>query len=222
MDRALGALSTTPGDLKSCGLYYQWGRKDPFPGIGQDGGGWAVAGNPIKVYDASGTPYSMTVSGVPSNAIPNNLTNATRNPVTFYYGVDWFVNGSGCNDDLWSGRDITLTTPAEKSVFDPCPDGWRIAPFLNSTSPFARMDGGSTWGNNGRTWPGTGGYFPASGAIGSSNGRVESMNILGTYWLGSPNSIYARYLTFKLESVNPTTHCGRPYGYPVRCTQDNL
>ena len=30
MDRNLGALSATPGDVGALGLLYQWGRKDPF------------------------------------------------------------------------------------------------------------------------------------------------------------------------------------------------
>lgn len=32
MDRHLGALSATPGDALANGLFYQWGRKDPFLG----------------------------------------------------------------------------------------------------------------------------------------------------------------------------------------------
>ena len=30
MDRNLGALNNTPGDVANRGLFYQWGRKDPF------------------------------------------------------------------------------------------------------------------------------------------------------------------------------------------------
>ena len=32
MDRNLGAISATRGDVGAIGLYYQWGRKDPFLG----------------------------------------------------------------------------------------------------------------------------------------------------------------------------------------------
>ncbi len=32
MDRNLGATSATPGDEEALGLFYQWGRKDPFVG----------------------------------------------------------------------------------------------------------------------------------------------------------------------------------------------
>lgn len=32
MDRNLGATSATPGDVGALGLFYQWGRKDPFLG----------------------------------------------------------------------------------------------------------------------------------------------------------------------------------------------
>lgn len=33
LDRNLGARSNTKGEISSWGLYYQWGRKDPMPGI---------------------------------------------------------------------------------------------------------------------------------------------------------------------------------------------
>lgn len=33
MDRDLGATTTIPDILTTCGLGYQWGRKDPFIGI---------------------------------------------------------------------------------------------------------------------------------------------------------------------------------------------
>ncbi len=32
MDRELGAISNQPGTADAYGLFYQWGRKDPFPG----------------------------------------------------------------------------------------------------------------------------------------------------------------------------------------------
>lgn len=32
LDRSLGAVGTTPGSAEAYGLYYQWGRKDPFCG----------------------------------------------------------------------------------------------------------------------------------------------------------------------------------------------
>ena len=31
MDRNLGAVETDYTKVTACGLYYQWGRKDPFP-----------------------------------------------------------------------------------------------------------------------------------------------------------------------------------------------
>ncbi len=45
LDRNLGATSVTPGDVSSYGLYYQWGRKDPFVGAKELGINSTITGS---------------------------------------------------------------------------------------------------------------------------------------------------------------------------------
>ncbi|MCD8270873.1 MAG: BACON domain-containing protein [Parabacteroides sp.] len=102
MDRNLGASSTT-----SYGLYYQWGRKDPFAG------------------SVPAEKVSMVNSGV-----SNNLETAIQNPDIFYASsirtFDWI--GMTQNNNLWN------TPNGEKSAYDPCPFGWRVPVANDDTS----------------------------------------------------------------------------------------
>lgn len=95
MDRNLGALNVTMGDEKSFGLYYQWGRKDPFPGATKS---WvsAYTSTNAKSYADTADDYEFTV----------------QNPATVISGGSW--NDS---EDLWN---------AGKTIYDPCPAGWRV------------------------------------------------------------------------------------------------
>ena len=101
MDRNLGATSATPGDVGALGLMYQWGRKDPFLGA-------AKIGN--KTFAASTIKWPSSVT----NNI-GTLEYTISHPTTY---VQHFNN----SDEL-----VLWTVPGEaKSVYDPCPAGWRI------------------------------------------------------------------------------------------------
>jgi hypothetical protein len=123
MNRNLGAMialkdtPTTPEyALESYGLYYQWGRKDPFIGPAA----WDSAA-PAALYNSIGN-YT-THSYVVSDAETGTVEYAVSHPGAFIAGAkdnafDWIY--SGHKTDLWSA-----TT---KTIHDPCPAGWRIAP----------------------------------------------------------------------------------------------
>jgi hypothetical protein len=149
MDRNLGATVTTANTTGVMGLLYQWGRKDPFPGaavtIQTDN-----TYNSLPIYSASGTTALTELSGSDGTGIKHvvasatttdtktlNLTNAIKNPMTFYYatsagtyiGLDWYTTtndatGSLQNPALWGGA--STLTPTSKTIFDPCPTGWRV------------------------------------------------------------------------------------------------
>lgn len=105
MDRNLGALTTAPtGTDGSCfGLLYQWGRKDPFPGLESISSSKAAA--------VTGTEFSY-VSG------PKSLEEAIANPTVFYAvdNLDW----NSTNDNtLWDNN-------GAKTIYDPCPPGYKV------------------------------------------------------------------------------------------------
>ena len=122
MDRNLGALandnSTTDKILASYGLYYQWGRKDPFIGPASYN---AANGASASMYNGGGSRVYLKTEV--SSAEAGTMDYAVRNPLTFIVGVagseyDW----------LWSAHSDALWSQTQKSVNDPCPYGWRVAP----------------------------------------------------------------------------------------------
>lgn len=121
MNRNLGALnndnSTQENILASYGLYYQWGRKDPFIGPSSYN---AANGASASMYNGGGSRVYMKTEV--SSADAGTMDYAVQNPLTFIVGVsgseyDWLW--SAHSDDLWGDT---------KTVNDPCPYGWRVAP----------------------------------------------------------------------------------------------
>lgn len=111
MSRNLGALVDTQAgaaaDPRSFGLLYQWGRKDPFLG--------ARAIDATESVTFAGTEMTVAegvIDPEASIAIPTTLVN-----------VDGaWANG---NDNMMWG-DVEREATAKKSVYDPCPAGYRI------------------------------------------------------------------------------------------------
>ena len=115
MDRNLGATSAAINDIKSHGLLYQWGRKDPF--LGWDG------------YNAAGhTPAASTLKWpdpVHIDAETGTIEYAIAHPTTVLYpgktssNVDWYYTKEhNVTDNMrWNER---------LNLYDPCPAGWTL------------------------------------------------------------------------------------------------
>jgi hypothetical protein len=179
MDRNLGATDAGPEFLfKSNGLNYQWGRKDPFPGgaVGSAaiwqyfyGIDYNGAGSRTKEYAYDPTDDTASIAAAISKSI--------RNPTTFYVLVSTtFVNWLPANkEDLWSSTDN------EKTIYDPCPAGWRVP---------VRSDG--TISQSGQAYSPLKGYFSSNtekkwlyeidGVKRGMNFNSESTNYLGAYF----------------------------------------
>ena len=134
MDRNLGALVDTgaSGDVDplSIGLYYQWGRKDPFPGSTEfvkSPAGAAVAGTAWTYHkELITTDYSV--------AHPTEYASVPE--------VDDGVWNADDPQDLWN------TADDKKTVYDPCPPGYRV-PLYDKTLPlWAGSDEGFTYDGN--------------------------------------------------------------------------
>ncbi len=82
MSRRLGARSISISDIYGSGLYYQWGRKDPFPGPNR-----VDVGRPGKFNYMLGS-NSRAVSGTSptlgSVIEYRNLGNSIKNPTTYF------------------------------------------------------------------------------------------------------------------------------------------
>lgn len=202
MDRNLGAESATATDgAKTRGLYYQFGRKDPFVGS-------------TEIYDINGTSKS-TGATIATGKV--TFAKAVQTPATFY------TYGSG-NNDWASPNNYTsknwndISESDGKTFFDPCPEGWRLptkAEYSNfSTTTF-------TWDatNSGRTYNGN--WFPAAGYRHSDDGGMGNVGSYGSYWSASPYSeSYGYYLVFSSGLVSPAYDYYRAGGFAVRCVQE--
>ena len=114
MDRDLGAKSSTPGDAGAFGLLYQWGRKDPF---------LSFASTTKVIHAKSTIEWPEAIS---SNSISEVKDWTIKHPTTFIqYDKD-------VDTTLWTGAG------AMKSVYDPCPAGWRIP----DGNPWMQASGG--------------------------------------------------------------------------------
>lgn len=124
MDRNLGAYHNSNGSVKqndiyrSYGLYYQWGRKDPFVRPVD----YRFSGdNDQTVYNYLLVKSSFYYVDTEDSEDVGTEDYARENPMNFVLGskdnsYDWIY--SSHNDNLW--------TSGQKSVNDPCPRGWRV------------------------------------------------------------------------------------------------
>ena len=138
MDRNLGATSVndksqTTEELirNSFGLFYQWGRKDPFPRLLH-----RTARVTANSYSAQ-LPFTNSVQRLDRTI--GSIAYATRNPAQRI----WLDNSSGCNwlssyvGELWgfhySSNSIDRLVSENKlrngvkTVYDPCPAGYKVA-----------------------------------------------------------------------------------------------
>jgi hypothetical protein len=110
MDRNLDATSDIRVDIHSLGLFYQWGRKDPFLGPGKIS----------SVQKAASTYHWPTPEE--STKETGTIEYTISHPTTFITGNrfnnDWYFTGSKSSDSSrWSYK---------KTIYDPCPAGWKL------------------------------------------------------------------------------------------------
>lgn len=138
LDRNLGATTTSLGLQTSYGLIYQWGRKDPF--VGAD----AISSTTdAPMYSSNGGLFNIIFD---RTGIARTIEEVVHNPQTFYcdkgFAGDWFNTNDETYHSLWGDekewepRNIDEEHPNTKTVYDPCPKGYKVpAPdFLLITS----------------------------------------------------------------------------------------
>lgn len=155
MDRNLGALrngyksgttqlETDENDLlKAHGIYFQWGHPVPIPSVERfDEGcptGDIYRDNLQPVWDALGQKVNFTeVQGHVNGDIRIAIKNST---VKYYNSVSkhWYHSGPEKNKcDLWYNNG--------KTIYDPCPLGWRI-PIVETETSWNSSLSEKHWGN---------------------------------------------------------------------------
>lgn len=135
MNMNLGAISSEIG-LSAYGLLYQWGRKDPFPGSPIAFGG-TIQTKSAPVYDIDGNETQILASSM-FESYSNNLAYAIAHPNTCLSCSptktgDWLLSDES-SPALWGNPEGGLNVDGKyinnggKSIYDPCPAGWRVPP----------------------------------------------------------------------------------------------
>ena len=135
MNMNLGAISSELG-LSAYGLLYQWGRKDPFPGSPIASGG-TIQTKSAPVYDLDGNETQILASSM-FESYSNNLAYAIAHPNTCLSCSptktgDWLLSDES-SPALWGNPEGGLNVDGKyinnggKSIYDPCPAGWRVPP----------------------------------------------------------------------------------------------
>lgn len=224
MDRNLGAVSATPGDVGALGLLYQWGRKDPFLGSS------SISDNiPAKSTIEWPSPVESTSStGTIDYAVSNPVTLITFNRDNY----DWYYTGSSSTDNTrWQ---------SDKTIYDPCPAGYRV-PDGGDYSVWSKAFGGpesfdedaydstNVGFNFGSSGAGTKKlsnsvstcWYPIAGYLFYSDGALDDVGRLGYYWSCSSNGNRSYTLYFNYYGrVYPLNNYDHANASSVRCMKE--
>ena len=225
MDRNLGALSSEPNSVDSYGLFYQWGRKDPYLG---------------SAYSAGTTSAVSTRNLKPAlvDTASQTVEYSIANPHVFMYG--------NSRKDWVAVKDNTLWATS-KTKYDPCPAGWRVpdgGTGVNNVqaglwakigmSPYGLTPMPASWqsGWKGMKFPisktGYSSWYPAPGGIGL-DAALKLVGVDGIYWTASPiggshEYVYAMNFYFTNSTTDYYAFCSaeipRATGNSVRCCKE--
>lgn len=167
MDRNLGATSKVFGEIGAVGVQYEFGRKDPFTAS-------AAFGEPSEVllYDLAGNNPSIKL-----DAAPKDLAFVTANPLTYITSawIDW------ANEDI---RDWWTNEANTKTVYDPCPEGWKVASIEDYAELADEHFDKSIEGGHKFIFNNQSNYFPFTGYR-EVNGTMDATANYGTFWTNS-------------------------------------
>ena len=153
MNMNLGALEEVPATgeatIKSLGLLYQWGRKDPFVGAAT----WAS--NPT-VATVAGTAWTTSQTMV-------SISKAIKTPSVYYFNQN--DSGNWCTTNS-----LTLWNDSGKTIYDPCPPGYKVP--VNTGSVWTKSDTGWTFDTTNHVCEYSGVRLPLAGYIEAWGGNL--------------------------------------------------
>lgn len=202
MDRNVGALVAADANgatPESVGFFYQWGRKDPFVGVGD-----FSTKEPAKVAGVERTLFGGQMS----------TAKATKNPTVFGdFEGNWNTSAA---DGLWSGS---------KGVNDPCPPGYRI-PYRSEYLPFtnspAEILGWEYMPEKQIFTVGTPvTYYPLAGYM-SWDGSYSNVGTGARVWSSRSHDTASKAYNFRISPDGDSVSYGnsgkeKANGYVVRC-----
>ncbi|MDR1814601.1 MAG: hypothetical protein LBR18_07125 [Tannerella sp.] len=246
MDRNLGALSIESygSYAEKYGFVYQWGRKDPF--FGGDG----VSASETATLSVAKTNTILRNTSwdwdvTPKGTVTGDVIDYTiENPTKFIYGDD----NLGLAADWLATSDSTLWGGVSKTIYDPCPHGYRvpdkndvatlhILAGINSNSQYFRMINNYSWeyyrqGGVKELWYVSGYRLGRSVSQGHSGGQLIASGTASesgsmAYWTRTPALQAGQPVpggSYRVFSSNTQLYSSDDYGdnadaYAIRCVK---
>ena len=239
MDRNLGATdATVGGGYPTFGLYYQWGRKDPFIGStkgervrNSETGNWDV------IYDVLGEPLTVVNTNyaqakwesVKTTKETGTVEFADAHPMRFMYyeeganQANWLGQG---NFYKWMDKDEAMWRPFQKTNSDPCPPGYQIprnGAWKNFESNYQFFEGKGVLYTNSKeenVWYPFAGYRSSHPSDQGALIDIENKNGWLAIWT-SELMVSERSYAFKYNDPTPLeSDASWAYGYNVRCVKE--
>ena len=223
LDRNLGALAASSASALSNGLFYQWGRKDPFPG----------AAARFVSSDSNAILFSTTSLALKLEPCSASVTvdYAVAHPDVYFTSTDGH----------WLYSEINTLWDKKKTNYDPCPIGWKIPNCYSYTTAghnadeeawnvgaanYERVQSASAgYGASFRLEGGGYAWYPNTGYIGT-DGRLVMVGQYSIYW--SCNPMGGNTFGLELSQDMSGQYTLDPYkggkyrgeGHAVRCIED--
>ena len=212
-------ITQNPGGVKKgATTLYQFGRKDAFPGADiKQGSITENAGNNMSIQNGIQNPGSFYTLGDSWSKTP---------PAGYSYNNLWSADNT-----VTGGVNVGNDNPIVKTIYDPCPVGFKM-PANNAFTGFTAdgqnlstlnvdgTDNGWTfyinsghifWTNGSKTATI---YVPASGYRDRHDGSLNNVDNGGCYWSAVPSSQgQSCSLNFYWKDVHPLSHNPRCLGF---------
>ena len=212
-------ITQNPGSQKKgATTLYQFGRKDAFPGADiKQGSITENAGNNMSIQNGIQNPGSFYTLGDSWSKTP---------PAGYSYNNLWSADNT-----VTGGVNVGNDNPIVKTIYDPCPVGFKM-PANNAFTGFTadgqnlstlKVDGTDNgwtfyinsghifWTNGSKTATI---YVPASGYRDRHDGSLNNVDNGGCYWSAVPSSQgQSCSLNFYWKDVHPLSHNPRCLGF---------
>ena len=238
MDRNLGATTNEYGNRYAVGLYYQYGRKDPFV-IRTDNVTIKSSGDyytadleitDVEVRSSDNSNMSWTIKN-PNKRIVHTNTASGNPPKGFNNWLEptaEIENNWGCPGKVTSVDECDASKGGYKTIYDPCPAGYRVPDYYYFTGLTTKNGvAESGMGVKFTVADGVEAVYPFPGtlSVGTYNSVVGKgafyYNYRGFYWTTALTDNAAigflySYNTFHTSSLGSRT-CVRPAAANIRC-----
>lgn len=211
MDRNVGAIANSApvdGESDAAGMFYQWGRKDPFP-------------SPTNLKTANGVISEVYPSGAVKLTVAQSgvtLQMAIENPSVFYWGnnnvgaEDWC---STQNDGFWN--------TAEKTNVDPCPYGYVVPDQSQLQTMINAYLKSASYGNILKCDDGTENYISSAGWMRRKLHDTSQYAHTGQYphcWSTTSGVVDDDCKgSISMEKINSLKANARRWGGTIRCVK---